>query len=55
MSRPWTRSMPTPPEKIMIHNPTTSSLRDSQANRAVNRHFHKCAALMSRVSNNIGK
>ena len=26
--------------KIMIHNPVTSSHRDSQANRAVNRHFH---------------
>ena len=41
--------------KIMMHNPTTSSLRDSQANRAVNRHFHKCAAFMNRVSNNIVK
>ena len=41
--------------KIMIHNPATSSLRDSQANRAVNRHFHKCAAFMNRVSNNIVK
>ena len=39
--------------KIMMHNPATSSLRDSQANRAVNRHVHKCAAFMSRVSNNI--
>ena len=41
--------------KFMMHNPATSSLRDSQANRAVNRHFNKCAAFMNRVSNNIVK
>ena len=41
--------------KIMMHNPATSSLRDSLANQAMNRHFHKCAAFMNRVSNNIAR
>ena len=55
MSRPWTRSMPIPPEENYDTQPSNEFTQGQSTNRTVKRHFPKCAAFMNRVSNNIVK
>ena len=55
MSRPWTRSMPNPPEENYGTQPSNNFTQGQSSQQGSETSFSKYAAFMSRVSNNIGK